>query len=1578
MATTFSSVVNNFVALAASSRSVGGTSLVLSTVDGLPTLPPGGSFRLSVFRNSVALTILRVTAINTGTKTLTISGAVEMADADVIQNDVCMVSDTAGLFGELQTAINGIEFGTTTISALATGSSVARTLPARFSEMYNVLDWGATGNGTTDDAPALNALFTHLLAQASYTPRTIYFPAGNYAVYSRLVIAKALGVGTPTPSIRLLGEGPASQITSKTSMTEILRIEDGSNTSYEQLSFVCGSAVSVAALHVTAITSGHNNAFTSILVDCAGNCPVGIGVNLDSEAANTQVRFLGCIAKNSTIAGVRLGSGDTGDAYDIQFSGCQVTGNQVGVWLDGAPVTWRGGGVGSNSIHDFLLSASGKGPTIIEGFCSVGSNMLFRCDHFGEVPPIRISDIHVKGFTGTTYNRSGNVFTSSGVEGFAISHRGTGVLTISNCSFWGGPPQYPGGRLDVNSPCNTVLINCEITGATQPAANLAATNYAFGGKGTGKNYSILGGRGVTTGDTTLDSAIDFWSDGPAFFNDTVAINTTTPTAQFHQKGGSFRMEQIADPVAAPVIANVGTPGSTTYTYWYIFKDQVKNVTKISPAGSTTTGNATLDGTNYNTVQMPIDNSVSYVDILRNDQSHAVVIDWNPYSSPYFQYRDQSMATSAYGPISSRNTTADMTLDGAVTAAAFNFSQNDVSASTVLATGSTTARTLAARFFSPFNVLDWGVTGAGSVDDQPAIMALLRYISNLSTSSSVPRTVYFPAGTYLIGSASNSQGIMCGRAYLPKADNSAWAVGTGFHAIHLVGDGYNTTLQSNCPTGITEILRMEDCPVSSVRGFRLLAARGFPVTRAAFHAVATISAENFVAEDVFVETSRYEFSIDVVNGSPNVAAHGAQTWPATNIVGKYLLVAGDTTSTPYLIDSATSTTMVLHTNYAGTTGQTTARLQGDGVPIGIGIGLDYPNDSAQFQFVRCKASNCNYAGIAVGTGVNGNVLDIRFYGCQSLTNPIGILGLAAPFIFETGALTFNYYTDICHLNCGGPIKVENIRSEGSNQFYVSPGGGTSLAPVTLSNSSIVGWGGCTYSNNVFGKLPYYTSQVNVTLNSPTVTGIGTTWKNGGRFQYIVGQKLYFQSDTIERAYTIQSIDTDTQITLSSNYLGPSATNTGCTQGGPEFAMTTQLGLDGTVGPVTATNGSSTVTGPAGWTTGLIANRHYLTFDEDVSQMPYSIASVDSTSQVTLGANPKGFTTYQGLTGLTRVKCGAVEGYALVGRSGGIVNLSALMFKTGPTPYGYARWNFSASNCFVTSIGCSTGSATQGPGDVISNNFFGSGTNLNATAYTVLPGPAVTSTGTSLAQQPLGFLSSWPAVFNRTIALSLFQPKALYGFHQQGGSMRVQSIPNPSATPTVVVQGSAGLTTYYYKYIFRDYGDNQTLPGPSSLIVNNSQPYTNFSNVFNSGNCNKVTIPITLGTSNPCRVDILRSTDNATWYSVVQSTTSGAILLNDGVTYAWNPFVTNAANAASLIFYDYSTTAPIGPVVLPTRNGTADATFDGHVSMNGQAAPYPGSGGTEINGAQTSAGTYGATEQKMLQTVYNIARAFGLLA
>jgi polygalacturonase len=62
----------------------------------------------------------------------------------------------------------------------ATGAPTARTMPDRLADTKNVKDFGARGNGSTDDTAAIQAAIT----AAHNSGGIVFFPPGNYRVTS--------------------------------------------------------------------------------------------------------------------------------------------------------------------------------------------------------------------------------------------------------------------------------------------------------------------------------------------------------------------------------------------------------------------------------------------------------------------------------------------------------------------------------------------------------------------------------------------------------------------------------------------------------------------------------------------------------------------------------------------------------------------------------------------------------------------------------------------------------------------------------------------------------------------------------------------------------------------------------------------------------------------------------------------------------------------------------------------------------------------------------------------------------------------------------------------------------------------------------------------------------------------------------------------------------------------------------------------------------------------------------------------------------------------------------------------------
>lgn len=76
-------------------------------------------------------------------------------------------------------------FNASALPVTATGSTTARTLAARFGEVFNIRDFGAVGTGVADDYTKINLAFAALQSAGG---GTVYIPPGNYYITGELAL----------------------------------------------------------------------------------------------------------------------------------------------------------------------------------------------------------------------------------------------------------------------------------------------------------------------------------------------------------------------------------------------------------------------------------------------------------------------------------------------------------------------------------------------------------------------------------------------------------------------------------------------------------------------------------------------------------------------------------------------------------------------------------------------------------------------------------------------------------------------------------------------------------------------------------------------------------------------------------------------------------------------------------------------------------------------------------------------------------------------------------------------------------------------------------------------------------------------------------------------------------------------------------------------------------------------------------------------------------------------------------------------------------------------------------------------
>jgi len=218
----------------------------------------------------------------------------------------------------------------TNLSFLQSGTgAVSRTVQAKERDIVSVKDFGAVGDGTTDDTAAIQAAIT-----ANYN-KCIYFPAGTYKVTSSLTV---------TGAIFFRGDGRDQSIISWTSTTlDVISVASATAVHFQGLQFSGPASATAGAIITLAHSSSGVNYFSSFQ-DCTfsrgydqiktvsaaawtiRNCYFSAWVRraITVNSANTPD------AGDSAVYGNWFANGIAGSVaiYQVSSGGLKVTGNK--------------------------------------------------------------------------------------------------------------------------------------------------------------------------------------------------------------------------------------------------------------------------------------------------------------------------------------------------------------------------------------------------------------------------------------------------------------------------------------------------------------------------------------------------------------------------------------------------------------------------------------------------------------------------------------------------------------------------------------------------------------------------------------------------------------------------------------------------------------------------------------------------------------------------------------------------------------------------------------------------------------------------------------------------------------------------------------------------------------------------------------------------------------------------------------------------------------------------------------------------------------------------------------------------
>lgn len=264
----------------------------------------------------------------------------------------------------------------------ATGATTKRTPAARAADIFNVKDFGAKGDGSTDDTAAIQAAVTAMYAGANKSC-ILYFPPGNYLITSTIDISNANGGSNSTSGI-ITGAGRwATYITGALSSGFIFSQTDGVNGPEEisNLSLVNTSTViGTGALFLNNNNNGrisncHFGGMVGVLMPfnifqtTIDNCLI----ETNSHVTTGHTGTFGIAGYHCNVRGMHTTSAMQ---CGIQFfgantavvEGCGIE-NCTQAWIAGMATGWAsactvsgtvltvGGNLGTSSFPQFVLGA---------------------------------------------------------------------------------------------------------------------------------------------------------------------------------------------------------------------------------------------------------------------------------------------------------------------------------------------------------------------------------------------------------------------------------------------------------------------------------------------------------------------------------------------------------------------------------------------------------------------------------------------------------------------------------------------------------------------------------------------------------------------------------------------------------------------------------------------------------------------------------------------------------------------------------------------------------------------------------------------------------------------------------------------------------------------------------------------------------------------------------------------------------------------------------------------------------------------------------------------------------------------
>ena len=355
----------------------------------------------------------------------------------------------------------------TNFSFAATGAPTARTMPDRLSEIINVKDWGAKGDGSTDDSTAIQAAINYCISKGG---GKVFFPIGKYHLGTALTV----GSTNPAAAVSLIGSGQSnSRGTMLIATLPGFVISQGA-ADYDNIAYIDGLVVSngsmtagAGCIKITGTGVGIRNCYVVGMVGIDASAAVGVSI-IDVDGNGGQVNGtsdLGTpdVQLNSSVC-VYLGHSCTAIncrfvggffiCYALSGTGASVIGCSAESGNIAVRIGWSPNGEMAANACSVQGLQTERDTTCIELYNATG------CLVQGNVLTGQTGTLGFQNFTGLSWNSVSHVVTATVATAHGLS--GTQLLEIT---------ANPAAFLN-----NQTFQNCTPINATQFTFPGSATN----------------------------------------------------------------------------------------------------------------------------------------------------------------------------------------------------------------------------------------------------------------------------------------------------------------------------------------------------------------------------------------------------------------------------------------------------------------------------------------------------------------------------------------------------------------------------------------------------------------------------------------------------------------------------------------------------------------------------------------------------------------------------------------------------------------------------------------------------------------------------------------------------------------------------------------------------------------------------------------------------------------------------------------------------------------------------------------------------------------------------------------------